>query len=92
MQVVEQAVEATKSTDDGELADYCHKTTFKTVVGDVKFGPDGEWEKGRMIMTQFQNVKGNDLDQFDKPGVQVVLYPPRFKSGNLIHPFPPPKK
>jgi branched-chain amino acid transport system substrate-binding protein len=92
MQVVEQAVEATKSTDDGKLAEYCHATTFKTVVGDIKFGADGEWEKGRIIMTQFQNVKGNDLEQFDKPGVQVVLYPPQFKSGDLIYPYPPSRK
>ncbi len=43
MQVLEQAVAATKSLDDDKLADYIRANTFKTVVGDVKFGKDGEW-------------------------------------------------
>jgi branched-chain amino acid transport system substrate-binding protein len=33
-------------------------------------------------------VKGNDLEQFKKPGVQVILYPDRYKSGKLLTPFP----
>ena len=39
----QQAVKATKSLDDDKLADYIRANTFKTVVGDVKFGKDGEW-------------------------------------------------
>ena len=35
--------QATKSLDDNKLADYIRATTFKTVLGDVKFGKDGEW-------------------------------------------------
>ena len=46
------------------LADYIRKTTFKTVVGDVKFGDKGEWAKMRMLLVQFQNMKGNSIDQF----------------------------
>ncbi|MBX6426749.1 MAG: amino acid ABC transporter substrate-binding protein [Variibacter sp.] len=92
MQVIEQAVTGTKSLDDGKLAAYIHKTKFSTIVGDIAFGPDGEWTEGRILMTQFQNVKGSGLEQFDKPGTQVILYPPQFKSGALITPFPPPKK
>ena len=38
LQVLQQAVEATKSLDDGKLADYIRANTFKTVLGDVKFG------------------------------------------------------
>jgi hypothetical protein len=40
----------------------------------VQFGADGEWTEGRILMTQFQNVKGKGLEQFAKPGKQVVLY------------------
>ena len=43
LQVVQQAVEGTKSLDDAKLGDYMRANTFKTVVGDVKFGKDGEW-------------------------------------------------
>ena len=28
------------------------------------------------------------IAQFDQPGTQVILYPPAFKSGNLMQPFP----
>ena len=39
-----QAVEAVGSIDQGKLAEYLHKTPFKTVIGEVKFGPLGESE------------------------------------------------
>ncbi len=39
-------------------------TRFKTVVGDLSFGKDGEWSKPRQLFTQFQNVEPNNLDQF----------------------------
>jgi branched-chain amino acid transport system substrate-binding protein len=92
MQVMEQAVTETGSLDDAKLADYMHKTKFSTMVGDIAFGADGEWTEGRILMTQFQNVKGNGLEQFDQPGTQVILYPKQFKSGDLQYPFPPVKK
>ena len=44
-QVLAQAVEGTKSLDNAKLADYMRSHTFKTVVGDVAFGKDGEWAK-----------------------------------------------
>ena len=48
MQVLQQAVEGTKSLDQDKLADYLRTHTFKTVVGDVKFGPNGEWAEPRV--------------------------------------------
>jgi branched-chain amino acid transport system substrate-binding protein len=86
-QVLADAIEATKSLDDDKLADYISKTTFKTVVGDVKFGPKGEWANERTIAVQFQNVKGNSIDDFRDPSTEVVLYPPQFKSGDVIYPY-----
>ena len=38
LDVLGQAITATKSVDDAKLADYLRKTTFKTIVGDVSFG------------------------------------------------------
>jgi len=86
-QVLQDAIEATKSLDDDKLADYIRKTTFKTVVGDVKFGPKGEWAEERTIAVQFQNIKGNTVDDVRDPSKEVVLYPPKFKSGELIYPY-----
>jgi branched-chain amino acid transport system substrate-binding protein len=87
MQVLEQAIKATNSLDDGKLADYIHKNTFKTVVGDIAFDQRGEWAKPRVLMVQFQNVKGNGIEQFMKEGTQVVLYPPDYKDGEPQVPF-----
>jgi branched-chain amino acid transport system substrate-binding protein len=86
-QVLEQAIEGTGSIDDGKLADYIHKTTFKTVIGDIAFGPDGEWAKPRILTIQYQNIKDNDLEQFTRPGTQVILDPPEFRTGKLQYPF-----
>jgi branched-chain amino acid transport system substrate-binding protein len=86
-QVLEQTVEGTKSLDHEKLADYMHATTFKTIMGDIKFGPDGEWAEPRILTIQYQGVKGNDLEQFSKPGVQVILDPPAYKTGTLKYPY-----
>jgi branched-chain amino acid transport system substrate-binding protein len=87
MQVIEHAVTATKSLDDQTLADYTRATTFKTVMGDIKFGKGGEWEKGRILQVQFQNVKGNGLDQFKSVDTQVVVTPAEYASGRMIYPY-----
>lgn len=87
MEVLAQAVEATKGLDQAKLAKYMHEHAFKTIVGDVKFGKNGEWAKGRMLQVQFQNIKPNDLEQFTKAGSRVVLYPPQFKSGDIVYPY-----
>ena len=44
-QVLQQAVEGTKSIDDAKLADYLHSHEFKTIMADVKFGKEGEWTR-----------------------------------------------
>jgi len=87
LQVLGDAVAATKSLDDGKLADHIRKTTFPTVVGDVTFGAKGEWAKERMLLIQFQNIKGNTVDDFRDLSTEVILFPPQYKSGNLIYPY-----
>ena len=87
-QVLEQAVEGTGSLDHDKLAQYMHATTFKTIMGDIKFGADGEWAEPRILTIQYQDVKGHDLAQFEKPGVQVILDPPAYQTGTLKYPYP----
>jgi branched-chain amino acid transport system substrate-binding protein len=84
---LQQAVAATKSLDDNKHADYIRKSTFKTLVGDVKFGRQGEWAESRVLEIQFQHIKGTDLGQFKDLSTQVVILPAQYKSGNLIHPY-----
>jgi branched-chain amino acid transport system substrate-binding protein len=87
MQVLQQAVEATKGLNDDKLADHIRAATFKTVLGDVKFGKGGEWAESRVLQVQFQNVKGNDPAQFKDMSTQVVVDPPAYASGKLIYPY-----
>ena len=69
------------------MADHIRSTEFATIVGKVRFGKNGEWAKSRVLMVQYQNVRGQDLNQFRGPGKKVVLYPEEFKSGTLIYPY-----
>jgi branched-chain amino acid transport system substrate-binding protein len=87
MQALEQTVKAVGSLDQKKMAEYAHKATFDTIVGKVKFGKDGEWEQSRVIYVQYQGVAGHDLAQFKKPGVQVIVAPQAYKSGDLQYPF-----
>ncbi|HUY02713.1 MAG TPA: amino acid ABC transporter substrate-binding protein [Rhodocyclaceae bacterium] len=87
MQILGDAVTATKSTDDAKLAAYLRSHTFQTVVGPIAFGHDGEWTQARVIEAQFQGVKGHDVAQFKDPKTEVVLYPAADASGTLIEPY-----
>jgi branched-chain amino acid transport system substrate-binding protein len=87
LQVLAQAIEGTKSIEDKKLADYIRANTFKTLVGDVKFGKDGEWAQGRVLQVQFHGVKGNDVEQFRAMNTQTVLTPAEYKSGDVIYPY-----
>jgi branched-chain amino acid transport system substrate-binding protein len=87
IQILGEAVQATKSLDDNKLADYIGKTTFKTIMGDVKFGKGGEWEKGRMLQVQYHGIKSGDLEQFRGMETQTVLTPPQYKTGDVIYPY-----
>ena len=87
MQVLEQSVEAVKSLDQAKLAAYMHMHTFDTVVGQVKFGKNGEWAKSRVLMVQFRDVQPDNLEQFAGPGKRIVLYPKAWKSGDIVYPY-----
>ncbi|HZT51115.1 MAG TPA: amino acid ABC transporter substrate-binding protein [Stellaceae bacterium] len=86
-QVLQQAVEGTKSLDQDQIAQYIHSHTFSTVAGDLSFGPDGEWTKERTFFVQYQHVKGHGLDQFRDGKVEPILWPPDYKNGDLIFPY-----
>src|ERR1700751_1057762 len=86
-QVLEEAEKDASELDQEKLAQFMLTSTFKPIMGDIKFGPDGEWAEPRILTIQFQGVKGNDLMQFENPGVQVILDPPAYKTGALKYPY-----
>jgi branched-chain amino acid transport system substrate-binding protein len=87
MQVLEQAITATKSLDDDTLARYIHNNAFNTIVGEIQFDELGEWKTPRMLIVQFQNVQGSELEQYLTGHRQVILYPAQYKDGELEQPF-----
>ncbi|TPW11990.1 MAG: branched-chain amino acid transport system substrate-binding protein [bacterium] len=87
VQVLGQAIEGTKSVDQKKVTEHIRTHEFNTIVGKVKFAPNGEWATSRTLQVQFQNIKGTDVDQFMLPGKRVVLYPEEWKSGKLIYPY-----
>jgi branched-chain amino acid transport system substrate-binding protein len=91
-QVLAQAVEGTKSLDQIALAAYMHSHSFSTVVGDIKFGPDGEWAKARVFFTQFQHVAPNSIEQFKDASHEVIVWPDEYKSADMIYPYAEAKK
>ncbi len=86
-QALGEAVEGAKSLDPGEIAAYLHSHRISTVWGNVTFAPSGEWAEPRFLVVQYQNITGNELDQFTDASKMPVIDPPEFKSGNLIYPF-----
>ncbi len=87
LQVLAQAVEGTKSLDQTKVADYIRTHSFKTIVGDVTFGKDGEWSKPRVLEVQWQNIKSNSLAQFKDTKVEVILEPDQYRTGKVMTPY-----
>jgi branched-chain amino acid transport system substrate-binding protein len=87
LQVLGEAVAGVGSLDQARLAEYLHTHSFSTVWGEIRFGPDGEWPKPRMIQVQFRDVRNNDIDQFKDPRTEIILDPPEYRTGNLIYPY-----
>jgi branched-chain amino acid transport system substrate-binding protein len=86
-QILEQAVGATKSLDAKVLAKHLHENEFKTIVGPISWGPDGERAKPSVPMVQFRNITDKNLEQWKGLGKQVIVYPPQFKGGDAVVPY-----
>lgn len=86
-QMIEQAVKAVGSLDQKALAKYLRENTHKTIVGPITFAADGEWKESGVVQAQFRGVKDKNMEQFRTSGKQVILFPAKLKSGDLITPF-----
>jgi branched-chain amino acid transport system substrate-binding protein len=87
LQVLADAITKVGSLDQEKIGKYIHATTFHTIVGDVKFADNGEWEKSRLIFVQYRGVSGSDVNQFKEPGKAVIVYPPELRSGKFDYPY-----
>jgi branched-chain amino acid transport system substrate-binding protein len=87
LQVLEQAVTATKTLDNDKLAKFMHNHPFQTIEGEISFGPNGEWTEARPIWVQYHDVKGTDIEQFREPKTVSILAPAKYKTGEMIYPY-----
>jgi branched-chain amino acid transport system substrate-binding protein len=53
----------------------------------IAFSADGERKETATLQAQFRGVKDKDIEQFRSSGKQVILFPDKLKTGNLISPF-----
>jgi branched-chain amino acid transport system substrate-binding protein len=86
-QILEQATAATKSLDHKKLAGWLHQNEVNTIVGPIRWDKNGEWAKPRVVQAQFRAVTDKDVEQFRKPGKQVILWPEEYKMGEVMTPF-----
>jgi branched-chain amino acid transport system substrate-binding protein len=87
-QLVGEAIEGAKTTDDDKLADYLRTHEFKTIMGDVKFGKNGEWTKSGMLQVQYHGITdAANLDTWRGMSYQTVVTPDDQKTGDVIYPY-----
>jgi branched-chain amino acid transport system substrate-binding protein len=87
MQIVEQAIMGVGSLDDTKLANFTRDASFKTVLGEVKFGPGGAWSEARVLQVQYQGIRAADLSDFRDARTQTVVWPSSLASGTLVYPY-----
>jgi branched-chain amino acid transport system substrate-binding protein len=92
LQVMAAAVEATKGLDQEKLADWLRKSTIPTIVGDIKYGSNGEWAEPRVLQVQYHDVQGSDLEQWKNDSRQTILWPEKYATGKAKYPYTEAKK
>ena len=86
-QLIAAAAKAVGAIDEDKMAKWLHANAIDTIVGPIKFGPDGNWVESRIVWDQYRDVADNNLDQFRKPGKQIILQPEALETGKLIGPY-----
>jgi branched-chain amino acid transport system substrate-binding protein len=88
-QVLQQAIEGSKSINDDKIADYLRGHSFDTIMASgIKFGKNGEWTKSGMMQVQYHDLTdAANLDTWRGMSYQTVLTPADEKTGNVIYPY-----
>ncbi len=86
-QLLEAAVNATKGFDQKALAKHLRENEMKTIVGPIAFSADGERKVSSTLLAQFRGVADKNIEQFKTSGKQVILFPDRLKTGEVVVPF-----
>ena len=88
LQVLGEAIAATKSLNDDVLAEYMHQATFKTVVGEVKFGQARRMDaRSARSRPSSRTSRATASTSSATRKTEVIVYPPQYKSGEVIYPY-----
>jgi branched-chain amino acid transport system substrate-binding protein len=89
LQVLQQAVEGTKSIDDDKIANYLRNNAVNSIRAEgVRFGNNGEWVKAHQLQVQYRDITdGANLETWRGMSYQTVLKPDDEKTGNIIYPY-----
>jgi branched-chain amino acid transport system substrate-binding protein len=86
--VLGDAIKGANSIDDNKVADYIRGHHFKTIMGEMSFGKNGEWTKSGMMQVQYHGIKeGAGIETWKGMSYQTVLTPPELKTGDVIYPY-----
>jgi branched-chain amino acid transport system substrate-binding protein len=91
-QILAQAVTETGTDDPDKLAEYIHNHTFNTVVGPIEYDPYGEWKQPRVLLTQSRQHAADGGKPGEDNAGQSIVWPPQYKTDDLIYPYPKAKK
>jgi branched-chain amino acid transport system substrate-binding protein len=89
LQVLQQAIEGTKSTNDDQIANYLRSNAVNSIMADgVKFGKNGEWIVARQLQVQYHDITdAANLETWRGMSYQTVLKPDEIKTGDVIYPY-----
>jgi branched-chain amino acid transport system substrate-binding protein len=89
LQLLGEAITATKSVNDDKLADYMRSHAFNTIMIDgIRFGRNGEWVKARQLQVQYHGItEAANLETWRGMSYQTVLTPADEKTGKVIYPY-----
>jgi branched-chain amino acid transport system substrate-binding protein len=85
-QLIGEAIAGAGSTNDDKLADYMRSHEFKTIMGDIKFGKNGEWTKSGMLQVQYHGITdAANLETWRGMSYQTVISPADQSTGALLY-------
>jgi branched-chain amino acid transport system substrate-binding protein len=87
-QLIGQAIEGAGTLDNDKLAEYFRTHEFKTIMGDIKFGKNGEWTKSGMLQVQYHGLTdAANLETWRGMSYQTVISPADQSTGALVYPY-----
>src|SRR2546429_5308375 len=73
-QMIEQAVNATKSLDQKALAKYLRENEDKNIIGPIAHAAHGERKETAVVQAQFRGVVDKDIEPVRSSGKQVIMF------------------